>query len=79
MAVCHCPDQPRRRLVIDPLTVFAARPCLQAPHKMRTGIAQDHSGFALKTEIQRALDMLRHDVVDFVAHGVKLSDEYPAS
>lgn len=44
---------------------------------MRKGIATDHLGFALKAEIQRALGAPRHDVVDFVAHGLNPSDDEP--
>lgn len=44
---------------------------------MKLGIAADHGGFDLKTEISKRLRDLGHDVVDFGAHAVDPSDDYP--
>jgi ribose 5-phosphate isomerase B len=44
---------------------------------MRVGIAADHGGFALKTEIAEALRTAGHEVVDFGARTLTSGDDYP--
>jgi ribose 5-phosphate isomerase B len=44
---------------------------------MRIGIAADHGGFALKTEIAESLRGTGHDVVDFGAYALNPGDDYP--
>jgi ribose 5-phosphate isomerase B len=44
---------------------------------MRVGIATDHGGFGLKEELVAHLRETGHEVVDFGAHGMNLSDDYP--
>ncbi len=44
---------------------------------MRVGIAADHGGFGLKEEIVARLRAAGHEVVDFGAHGLDASDDYP--
>jgi len=44
---------------------------------MRIGIATDHGGFNLKTELLDQLHAAGHDVVDFGAHQLESEDGYP--
>jgi ribose 5-phosphate isomerase B len=44
---------------------------------MRVGIATDHGGFALKEEMISQLRKSGHEVVDFGAHKLSESDDYP--
>ena len=44
---------------------------------MRVGIAADHGGFALKGEAAAFLRAAGHEVVDFGAHRLNPSDDYP--
>ena len=44
---------------------------------MRIGLAADHGGFALKTEIAAALKQAGHEVVDFGAQALTPDDDYP--
>jgi ribose 5-phosphate isomerase B len=44
---------------------------------MRVGIAADHGGFGLKEELVSQLRKAGHEVVDFGAHELGESDDYP--
>lgn len=44
---------------------------------MKLGIAADHGGFELKTEMSKRLRALGHEVVDFGAHEINPGDDYP--
>jgi len=44
---------------------------------MRVGIATDHGGFGLKEELLKRLRAAGHEVVDFGAHDMSESDDYP--
>jgi ribose 5-phosphate isomerase B len=44
---------------------------------MRVGIATDHGGFGLKEEFVAQLRGAGHEVVDFGAHSLNPSDDYP--
>jgi ribose 5-phosphate isomerase B len=44
---------------------------------MRVGIAADHGGFTLKTEVAQSLRRSGHDIVDFGAHELTPGDDYP--
>jgi ribose 5-phosphate isomerase B len=44
---------------------------------MRVGIAADHGGFILKQELLDQLGVAGHEVVDFGAHELNPSDDYP--
>ena len=44
---------------------------------MRIGIAADHGGFALKTEMAAALHVAEYEVVDFGPHSLDPGDDYP--
>ncbi|HTL36056.1 MAG TPA: RpiB/LacA/LacB family sugar-phosphate isomerase [Kofleriaceae bacterium] len=44
---------------------------------MRIGIAADHGGFAMKQELIELLDAEGVDVVDFGAHELDSTDDYP--
>jgi ribose 5-phosphate isomerase B len=44
---------------------------------MRIGIATDHGGFGLKEELLTHLRAVGHEVVDFGAHRLNSSDDYP--
>ncbi|MCC6265621.1 MAG: RpiB/LacA/LacB family sugar-phosphate isomerase [Bryobacterales bacterium] len=44
---------------------------------MKLGIAADHGGFELKTEMAKRLRALGHEVVDFGARAVDPDDDYP--
>ena len=44
---------------------------------MRVGIATDHGGFGLKEEMMAQLRRAGHEVVDFGAHQLSDSDDYP--
>jgi ribose 5-phosphate isomerase B len=44
---------------------------------MRLGIATDHGGFGLKEELLAQLRAAGHEVVDFGAHSLGPSDDYP--
>ena len=44
---------------------------------MRIGIATDHGGFGLKEELLGRLKKAGHEVVDFGAHSLESSDDYP--
>jgi len=44
---------------------------------MRVGIATDHGGIGLKQELIVLLRSAGHDVVDFGAHDLNHSDDYP--
>jgi ribose 5-phosphate isomerase B len=44
---------------------------------MRVGIATDHGGFGLKEELIVLLRNAGHEVIDFGAHDLNYSDDYP--
>ena len=44
---------------------------------MRVGIAADHGGFVLKTQIAELLRSSGYEVVDFGAHQLNPADDYP--
>ena len=44
---------------------------------MRVGVATDHGGFELKQEFVAHLRAAGHDVVDFGAHSLNPTDDYP--
>ena len=44
---------------------------------MRVGIATDHGGFGLKEEVVSRLIAAGHEVVDFGAHSLDPTDDYP--
>jgi ribose 5-phosphate isomerase RpiB len=44
---------------------------------MRVGIAADDGGFALKQEVAESLRGSGYDMVDFGAHQLDSSDDYP--
>jgi ribose 5-phosphate isomerase B len=44
---------------------------------MRVGIATDHGGYSLKEDLIVRLRNAGHDVVDFGAHNLNNSDDYP--
>ena len=44
---------------------------------MRVGIATDHGGFGLKEELLTRLRSEGHEIVDFGAHTLSDSDDYP--
>jgi ribose 5-phosphate isomerase B len=44
---------------------------------MRIGIATDHGGFGLKEDLLVRLKKAGHEVVDFGAHSLESSDDYP--
>jgi len=44
---------------------------------MKIGIATDHGGFALKEDLVAKLNAAGHHVVDFGAHSLNPSDDYP--
>lgn len=44
---------------------------------MRVGIATDHGGFGLKEELLSRLRTAGYEVVDFGAHSLDVSDDYP--
>jgi len=44
---------------------------------MRVGVATDHGGFNLKEEFVSHLRAAGHDVVDFGAHSLNPTDDYP--
>src|SRR6201987_3162908 len=44
---------------------------------MRVGIATDHGGFGLKEELFKRLRAAGHEVVDFGAHDMSETDDYP--
>jgi len=44
---------------------------------MRVGIASDHGGFALKTQVAELLRGSGHEVVDFGAHQLNPEDDFP--
>src|SRR5262245_12179403 len=44
---------------------------------MRVGIATDHGGFGSKEELVVRLREAGHEVIDFGAHGLNPSDDYP--
>jgi len=44
---------------------------------MRVGIATDHGGFGLKQQLVAHLRSAGHEVVDFGAHDLNASDDYP--
>src|SRR5262245_37847122 len=44
---------------------------------MRIGIATDHGGYGLKEELLTHLHAAGHEVVDFGAHSLNPSDDYP--
>jgi ribose 5-phosphate isomerase B len=44
---------------------------------MRVGIATDHGGYGLKEELIALLRSAGHEVVDFGAHDLNNSDDYP--
>lgn len=44
---------------------------------MRVGIATDHGGFGLKEELVAHLRKAGHEVIDFGAHSLEPSDDYP--
>ncbi len=44
---------------------------------MRVGIATDHGGFGLKEELTARVRAAGHEIVDFGAHTLDPSDDYP--
>jgi ribose 5-phosphate isomerase B len=44
---------------------------------MRVGIAADHGGFGLKSELIAQLRAVGHEIVDFGAHAANPGDDYP--
>lgn len=44
---------------------------------MRIGIATDHGGFGLKEELVSRIGAAGHEIVDFGAHSMHPSDDYP--
>jgi ribose 5-phosphate isomerase B len=44
---------------------------------MRVGIATDHGGFSLKEDLVAQLPAAGHEVVDFGAHSLNETDDYP--
>jgi ribose 5-phosphate isomerase B len=44
---------------------------------MRVGVASDHGGFALKTQVAELLRSSGYEVVDFGAHQFNPADDYP--
>jgi ribose 5-phosphate isomerase B len=44
---------------------------------MRVGIATDHGGFGLKEELLARLRAAGHEVIDFGAHELNQTDDYP--
>ncbi len=44
---------------------------------MRVGIAADHGGFSLKSEVAQSLRGAGHEVVDFGAYQLTPGDDYP--
>jgi ribose 5-phosphate isomerase B len=44
---------------------------------MRVGIATDHGGFSLKSDVVAQLEAAGHEVVDFGAHNLDQADDYP--
>jgi ribose 5-phosphate isomerase B len=44
---------------------------------MRVGIATDHGGFGLKEELVAKIRAAGHEVIDFGAHSLNSSDDYP--
>ena len=44
---------------------------------MRIGIATDHGGFSLKEELLGQLRAAGHEVIDFGAHSLNPTDDYP--
>ena len=44
---------------------------------MRVGVAADHGGFALKTQVVESLQVSGYEVVDFGASHLNLEDDYP--
>jgi len=44
---------------------------------MRIGLATDHGGFGLKEELLQRLKAEGHEVVDFGAHALNPTDDYP--
>jgi len=44
---------------------------------MRVGIASDHGGFVLKTQVAELLRSSGYEVVDFGAHQLNPGDDYP--
>ena len=44
---------------------------------MRVGIATDHGGFGLKQEFVAHLHATGHEVIDFGAHSLNPTDDYP--
>jgi len=44
---------------------------------MRVGIASDHGGFVLKTQVAELLRSSGYEVVDFGAHRLNPGDDYP--
>ena len=44
---------------------------------MRVGIATDHGGYGLKQELMTQLRSAGHEVLDFGAHSLSESDDYP--
>jgi ribose 5-phosphate isomerase B len=44
---------------------------------MRIGIATDHGGFGLKTDLLARLRLAGHEIIDFGAHHLTPDDDYP--
>ena len=44
---------------------------------MRIALGSDHAGFSLKVRVKILLEELGHEVVDFGAHSLVPSDDYP--
>jgi ribose 5-phosphate isomerase B len=61
--------------MLDLMPVFSKDP--SEGENMRIGIATDHGGFGLKTELVAQLRGAGHEVVDFGAHSLDPDDDYP--
>jgi ribose 5-phosphate isomerase B len=44
---------------------------------MRVGIAADHEGFALKSQLATSLKAAGYELMDFGAHALTAEDDYP--
>ena len=44
---------------------------------MRVGIATDHGGFSLKEDLAARLRAAGYEVIDFGAHSLNATDDYP--
>jgi ribose 5-phosphate isomerase B len=72
----HAPNRPGNEAHRLEIRTEKATPLLRSTN-MRVGIATDHGGFLLKEELLDQLRAAGHDVVDFGAHELNPSDDYP--